>query len=143
MVSHAKGASIVTRSEEELAAIGEEFLRGKSRLMDESTRMKTLKLAGARYIIFIEVTDWVDTVESRKLPFAKSPKDVLLVSITLYGSVVDLQTGKILSSGNVDAKHEDFVADGHGDPRTQVKVAEEAADNFLAMLDADGVLTWE
>ncbi|HNT34780.1 MAG TPA: hypothetical protein PKH07_07265, partial [bacterium] len=96
-------------------------------------------------VLFLEITDWVDAVEEQQLPLMKKPVQVLVVNIALHGSVVDLQSGQVLSAGSVTASspRSEIVVDGHGDLNMQIKVSEEAADKFLGLLSADGVLQWE
>lgn len=136
-----KTNEIVTSDIEELKAIGEKFLQSKSDMMDEATRLKAVKLTGARYIVFQEITDWVSRIRTDKVPMTKQTIDIQEVNITLAGSVIDLTNGKVLASANVTAAspRDALVPDGgQGDLNMEVTVAQEAADKFFASMKDDG-----
>lgn len=141
-ISQSEGASVVTRDEQELAEIGKEFLRGKSNIMNESTRLKTVKLTGARYAVFLGINDWISQVEEKDVAMLNEKIKVQEVNIALEGRVVDLKTGKVLSSGQVTASSpkERLVTDNHGDLNMDVKVANDAANKITEQFRNDGIL---
>ncbi len=145
-IQQAGNTKVVTRDEEQLAGIGKEYLGGKSRFMDDATRLKTLKLVGCRYMVFLEVTDWISKVSTKPIPMTNESIDIQEVQMRVSGTIVDLKTGQVLCSAQSKASSLDdgvdaaVTVDGQGDLDMDAKIAEKAAKAMLEEFRNQGAL---
>ena len=144
-IQTAANTKVVTRDDAQLAQIGKEYLSGKSGFMDDSTRLKTLRLAGCRYMVFMEVTDWISQVSTKQIPMTNQSIDIQEVQMRASGTVVDLKTGQVLCSAQAKASSVEDVdsavtVDQQGDLDMDAKIAEKTAQRMVEEFRKQGAL---
>ncbi len=142
-IKKAANTKVVTRDQAELAAIGREYLSGKSRLMDDKTRLKALNLAGCRYMVFLGISDWVSQISRKEIPMTDEYFDVQEVQLRASGKVVDLKTGEEIcvcqaAASSAEDIDKAVTVDGQGDLDMDAKIAEIAAGRMVSEFREQG-----